>query len=126
MKKYGIILLSILLLLSFNISIAFADDGGDNSGGSDTVHTDTEVTILRVSPSDTSGLHALVLTLIGDYNPIVKDYTYITTSYNGSTQTNHSIEIMPDWSWIMTCLLFIVVIYCVFRMFGIALGGVRI
>lgn len=72
---------------------------------------------LRISASDTSGLHAILLSLIGDYNPIVKDYTY--QSSNG--YANHSIEIQPDWSWILSCALFIVVIFSVFHLFGVVL-----
>lgn len=81
----------------------------------------TTMQVLRISANQTSGLHSILLSLIGDYNPIVKDYVYNNTSGYQS----HSIEIQPDWSWIMTAALFIVMIYCVFRLFGLALGGVR-
>lgn len=79
----------------------------------------TDVQQLRISSGDTSGLHSLVLSLIGDYNPIVKDYVY----QNQSGYQTHSIEITPDWSWIMTAGLFIIVLYCFFRLLGIVLGG---
>lgn len=73
-----------------------------------------ELRQLRVSSGETSGLHSIFLSLIGDYNPIVKDYTY--TSPSGYTQ--HAIEILPDWSWLASALLFIVVLYCTFRFLG--------
>lgn len=87
-----------------------------NSNGNIVIEPQENTTLqqLRLSANDTSGLHAVLLSLIGDYNPIVKDYTY--TSGNG--YINHSIEITPDWSWIMTAGLFIVVIFSVFRIFG--------
>lgn len=87
-----------------------------NSNGSIEIEPQESTTLqqLRLSANDTTGLHAVLLSLIGDYNPIVKDYTY--TSNNG--YVNHSIEITPDWSWIMTAGLFIVVIFSVFRIFG--------
>ena len=75
---------------------------------------DVTVSQLRISSTDTSGLHSVLLSLIGDYNPLVKDYTYTSTQ----GYTSHSIDIQPDWSWIMTCALFIVVIFCTFRFIG--------
>lgn len=81
-----------------------------SSGGSEETYTE----VLRVSASDTSGLHAIILSLIGDYNPVVKDYTY----QSSSGYTSHSIEITPDWSWICTAALFIVVVYCTFKFIG--------
>ena len=80
--------------------------------------SDVNIQVLRISASDTSGLHSVLLSLLGDYNPIVKDYTYYTTSYNGTQTLNHSIDIQPDFSWLATALLFIVVVYCFFRIIG--------
>lgn len=78
----------------------------------------TTLQVLRVSSSDTSGLHSILLSLIGDYNPIVKDYTY--TSSQG--YTSHSIDISPDWSWILSAVVFVVILYSCFRILGMALG----
>lgn len=69
---------------------------------------------LRISANETSGFHAVILGLLGDYNPIVKDYTY--QSSNG--YTSHSIEITPDWSWIASAAIFLVIIFCLFRLIG--------
>lgn len=114
--------LLIMVLLMCLPCFAFADsDSGDTPIDSNEIIENTDVQVLRVSANQTSGLHSVLLSLIGDYNPIVKDYTY--TSSNG--YTSHSIDIQPDWSWIATCALFIVIIYCVFRLFGLALGGIR-
>lgn len=110
-----------LTCFSFSVSCAFATSGGDLSdlpatedGSGTIVSENTEVSVLKISANDTTGLHSILLRLIGDYNPIVKDYTYQST--NG--YTSHSIDIQPDWSWIMTCGLFIVVIFCTFRFVG--------
>lgn len=78
------------------------------------LYRDPATLVLRVSPSDTSGLHAIMLSLIGDYNPIVKDYTYQTQQ--GYTQ--HSIDIEPDWSWIATCVIFALVFFCFMQFIG--------
>lgn len=116
MFKKVSIYVCVFVLLAFNVfstSVAFADD--DIPVVQDTpVVTNTEVTQLRISANQTTGLHSVMLQLIGDYNPIVKDYTY--TSSNG--YTSHSIDIQPDWSWIASCAVFIVVLYSVFRLIG--------
>ena len=125
-RKYVFTALLLICILLVGTVFAFADDNdntvqNEQSGSSTTQTVDT--TVLRISASDTSGLHAVVLSVIGDYNSIVKDYTYQTTSYNGSVQTNHVVEITPDFSWIATALLFIVMIYCLFRFLGALISG---
>lgn len=90
-------------------------------GNLEIVEPDTTVSVLRISASDTSGLHSVMLSLIGDYNPIVKDYTYQSTQ----GYINHSIDIQPDWSWIASAFVFVVVLYSVFRIIGVALGAIR-
>lgn len=77
------------------------------------VEYNNSVEVLSVSASSTSGLHSVVLSLIGDYNPIVKDVTYSQGSY-----TSHHIEVVPDWSWIASAAIFIIVLFCVFRLVG--------
>ena len=68
----------------------------------------------RISASDANGFKSVVLGLIGDYNTIITDYTYQNTQ--GYTQ--HSIDVTPDWSWIGSGVIFIVVVYCSFRIIG--------
>lgn len=67
-----------------------------------------------VTPSDTSGLKAVLLDLIGDYDAVVVEYEY--ESYNGST--NYLREVQPDYVWLCSAGLFVVVIYCLFRLGG--------
>lgn len=85
------------------------------------IEPNTRVEVLRISANDTTGLHSVVLSLIGDYNPIVKDYTYQSTQ----GYLNHSIDIQPDWSWIASAFVFVIVLYSVFRIIGVALGAIR-
>lgn len=97
-------------LLIFPVSV-FADDDSDiDLQSSEEVHIEA----LRISAQDSSGFHAVILGLIGDYNPIVKDYTY--QNNNGTTQ--HSIEITPDWSWISSAAILALIIFCLFRFIG--------
>lgn len=110
------------LFLSVCLScVAFADSDDDISNtpisGESQIETIVSSTPLRISASDTTGLHSVILSLIGDYNPIqsVTEYRYPSgTGY----QTRYQVDVTPDWSWIMTCFLFIVVIFCVFRLIG--------
>lgn len=89
----------------------------DNQTDNDIRLKGVSVTRETVTPQDANGLKAIMLELIGDYETVVTDYTYQSGS---SGYYSHSISIERDWSWIFTCSLFIVVIYCVFR----AVGGI--
>lgn len=118
---YGAIL-SLILIVSIPC-VAFADNTNGVDSGVPDQKTEVNVEVLRISANDTTGLHSIILSLIGDYNPIVKDYTYTTTSYGGNVQTNHSIDIQPDWSWIASAFIFVVVLYSFFRILGMLFGN---
>lgn len=141
-KKYVSCIIVLMLVISIFTISAFADDG-DSVGEPTDVVSDEPVeseptiiiqqttledvgvaeipagTILRVSASDTSGLHSIVLGLIGDYNPIVTDHVY---SQSGN-YTSHHIEVTPDWSWIASCFVFCIVLYSSFRLVGSIFSG---
>lgn len=102
-----VVLISLLLCPVF----AYADD--DSSSDIPPVE-EVSVEVLRISASQTSGFHAVILGLIGDYNPIVKDYTYQSTQ----GYTSHSIDIQPDWSWIASAFILALIIFCLFRFIG--------
>lgn len=91
--------------------------GSSSSRSSDLVLQDIKTETLRISASDTSGFHAVILGLLGDYNPIA-----VTTSYqypSGQTyQTRYQVDVEPDWSWICTAAIFVVIIFCLFRLIG--------
>lgn len=67
-----------------------------------------------VTPSNTNGLVSVVLSLIGDYNPIVAEHRY--QNINGTY--SYVREIQPDYPWLVSVALFALVLYCVFRMWG--------
>lgn len=69
----------------------------------------------RISPSDTSGFKAVLLTLLGDYETTITDYEYRTGT---SQYTSHSINIERDWTWICSCCIFGLLIWCTFRSIG--------
>lgn len=122
--KYVSLVFAVVLLIGIHVSSVFADDSGGltiqetpSAGVVEIIPQSTETTLLRVSASDTSGLHSVVLSLIGDYNPIATTTEYRYPSGTGY-QTRYQVDVTPDWSWIMTCALFIVVIWSVFRFIG--------
>lgn len=88
------------------------------------VNTDVDVQLRTVTPADASGLKATVLTLIGDYDAIVTDYTY--TSTNG--YVTHSIDVQPDYAWIISAALFAICLFSAFRFLGGIFkgGGARV
>lgn len=69
----------------------------------------------RITAADTTGLKAVMLTLLGDYETTVTDYEYRTGS---SQYTSHSISIERDWSWICSCGVFGILLWCTFRSIG--------
>lgn len=113
LKRISYVFLLCVFLFS---SFAFADDPVDDLGyPSDTVGSSTEV--LRISANDTTGLHSILLRLLGDYNPIAVTTEYRYPSGTGY-QTRYQVDVEPDWSWIMTSALFIIVVYCTFKFIG--------
>lgn len=126
------LMLTLILTCSIPVYADTSDDSNSSSSGSDSVYNDyyTDVSVSpiiqtlpegellevksttnRVSASDATGLKSLMLTLIGDYDTVVTDYTY----QSSSGYTTHSIQIERDWSWIISAVLFVVVIYCTIR-----------
>lgn len=97
----------------------------DNDSGSaddpDTVYilepelVSAETKSQRITAADATGLKAVMLSLIGDYETTVTDYTYQSGS---SGYYTHSINIERDWSWICSCGVFAIVLYCTFKAIG--------
>lgn len=123
-SKYVSLVFSFVLFVCLSCNSVFADDSGDlyiqetpSAGVVEILPASTETVLLRVSSSDTSGLHSVVLSLIGDYNPIATTTEYRYPSGTGY-QTRYQVDVTPDWSWIMTCVLFIVVVWSLFRFLG--------
>ena len=67
-----------------------------------------------VTPSDTTGLKAVLLSFIGNYDPPVVQYEY-TTSNNYKQYVN---EIQPDYVWICSFAMIALFIFCLFKLGG--------
>lgn len=65
-----------------------------------------------ISADDANGLKAVVLDLIGDYEAVVVEYSY--QSANGNT--SYVREVQPDYAWLCSCAIFLIVLYCTFRL----------
>lgn len=68
-----------------------------------------------VSAEDSTGLKAVLLSILGDYETVVTDYEYRN---NNNTYYSHSISIERDWAWLCSCGVFAILIYCTFKTIG--------
>ncbi len=93
----------------------------DGASSANPVLTDVLVTtgLAPVTPSDTSGVKAVLLSFIGDYDPPIVQYEY-TTNNNYKQYVN---EIQPDYVWICSFALIALFIYCLFKLGGGLLRG---
>lgn len=67
-----------------------------------------------VEPSNTSGLKAALLGVLGNYDPVIIEYQYSS----GNGYTNYLREVQPDYVWICSFVLLALVIFCLFRLGG--------
>ena len=85
--------------------------------------TITDINILTsvapVTPSDTSGLKAVLLGLLGNFDPVIVEYQYQSSQgYN-----NYLREVQPDYVWLCSFALLALMIFCIFRLGGALLRG---
>ena len=79
----------------------------------------TTTGLAPVTPSDTTGVKAVLLSFIGNYDPPITQYEYTTN--NGYKQ--YVNEIQPDYVWICSFALIALFIYCLFKLGGGLLRG---
>lgn len=91
------------------------------AASSDPVLTNVAVAtgLAPVTPADTTGLKAVLLSFIGDYDPPVVQYEY-TTNNNYKQYVN---EIQVDYVWICSFALIALFIYCLFKLGGALIRG---
>lgn len=85
--------------------------------------TITDISILTsvapVTPSDTSGFKAVLLGLLGNYDPVIVEYQFQSSQgYN-----NYLREVQPDYVWLCSFALLALMIFCIFRLGGALLRG---
>lgn len=67
-----------------------------------------------ITPADATGLKKVLLEVLGSYDNVVTQYRYMQ---DGSTRYTYVNEITPDYPWIFSAILFIVLIASIFRIF---------
>ena len=98
----------------------------ESAGSPDVVSEDvvltgiSRVSVPPVTPSSTTGLKAALLTVLGNYDPVVVVYQYNTS---GSGYSSYATDIQPDYAWIASAVLLCLVIWCLFKLGGALLRG---
>lgn len=72
-------------------------------------------TLSPITPDNTTGLTSLVLSLIGNYDPVIVEYRY--QNYN-STNYSYLREVQPDYPWLVSAGIFAIVLFCSLRILG--------
>ena len=80
----------------------------------------SRVSVPPVTPSSTTGLKAALLTVLGNYDPVVVVYQYNTSS---SGYSSYATDIQPDYVWIASAVLLCLVFWCLFKLGGALLRG---
>lgn len=80
----------------------------------------SRVSVSPVTPSSTTGLKAALLTVLGNYDPVVVVYQYNTSS---SGYSSYATDIQPDYAWLASAVLLCLVIWCLFKLGGALLRG---
>ena len=91
------------------------------ASSADPVLTNVAVTtgLSPVTPNDATGLKAVLLSFIGNYDPPIVQFEY-TTNNNYKQYVN---EIQPDYVWICSFALIALFIYCLFKLGGALIRG---
>ena len=98
----------------------------ESVGSPDVVNDDvvligvSRVSVPPVTPSSTTGLKAALLTVLGNYDPVVVVYQSNTSS---SGYSSYATDIQPDYAWIASAALLCLVIWCLFKLGGALLRG---
>lgn len=67
-----------------------------------------------VTPQQTNGFKALMLTFLGNYDTVVTDYTY----QNTSGYYTHVVDVECDFAWICSSGILAILLFCTFRFLG--------
>lgn len=100
-----------------NGTTVFVDNQIVLAGGADVLSGTSYYTAGTVTAQETSGLKAALLSVLGDYSPVIVEYEY-TNSVDGSITVERTSQ--PDYAWIASALLLIVFIFCLFKL-GVAI-----
>ena len=80
----------------------------------------SRVSVPPVTPSSTTGLKAALLSVLGNYDPVVVVYEYNISS---SSSSRYVTDTQPDYVWIASAALLCLVILCLFKLGGALIRG---
>ena len=83
-----------------------------SAGYDDTMSIDP-FSLAPITPGNTSGLKAVLLSILGNYDPIVAQY-----QYNSGSNYGYIREIQPDYVWLVSAGIFAILLYCTWRLLG--------
>lgn len=75
-------------------------------------------TVSPITPSNTDGLKSVLLSLLGNYDPIIVEYRYMNSN---NTTYSYLREAQPDYVWMASFILVALMIFCLFRLGGAVL-----
>lgn len=99
------------------VSSTLMDNQNDITYGINVLSGTSYYTPRTVTAQETSGLKAALLSVLGDYSPVIVEYQY-TNSFDGSITIERTSQ--PDYAWIAAAVLVIVFIFCLFKL-GVAI-----
>lgn len=136
LKKLFLSFFSVFILALSLISPALASDAGVGEGETPDFLTpvvnvyneftlpDSEVlgeyvgssvySLNPVTPNDATGLKAVLLEFLGDWDSIVVEHAY----QSSQGYTSYVREIQLDYPWLCSAALLVVMIFCLFRLGG--------
>lgn len=77
------------------------------------------MSVAPITPEDTTGLKAVLLSVIGDYDPVIVEYEYQNSNNQYSSYLR---EVLPDYPWCASFLMLALFVYCIFRLGGALIG----
>ncbi len=93
--------------------IVLPDDFIIQSAGYDDTMSIDPFSLAPITPGNTSGLKAVLLSILGNYDPIVAQY-----QYNSGSNYGYIREIQPDYVWLVSAGIFAILLYCTWRLLG--------
>jgi hypothetical protein len=93
----------------FDASVTSVDQLSD-----DQIISISQRSLAPVTSDDATGLKKILLDLFGSYDPVIIEYEY---SSSGG-YVNYLREVQPDYVWFAAVLIFMLVLYCIFRLGG--------
>lgn len=93
--------------------IVLPDDFIIQSAGYDDTMSIDPFSLAPITPGNTSGMKAVLLSILGNYDPIVAQY-----QYNSGSNYGYIREIQPDYVWLVSAGIFAILLYCTWRLLG--------